>query len=69
MSVQGTTGQDSDAVASSVNEELLRHLARQSAWVPLPVFVGALLIFSIAYDTSPRRWLIACRYDALHRGN
>jgi signal transduction histidine kinase/CheY-like chemotaxis protein len=59
MSVQAPTVPDSDPVASSVNEELLRHIARQSRWVPGPVFVGAILIFAISYGTAPRAWLVA----------
>ena len=59
MPVPGATLKDQDEVASSVNEELLRHIARQSKWVPIPVFVGAVLIFSISYDTAPRACLAA----------
>ena len=46
-----------DSVAGTLEEELLRLLGAGSKWVPAPVFVGALLIFAIAYDTAPRAWL------------
>jgi signal transduction histidine kinase/ActR/RegA family two-component response regulator len=46
-------------VAGTLEEELLRLLGAGSKWVPAPVFVGAVLIFAIAYDTAPRAWLIA----------
>ena len=44
---------------TSLNEQLLALLARQSHWVPVPVFFGALLIFAVAYGTAPRAWLFA----------
>ncbi|HLF13077.1 MAG TPA: hypothetical protein VJA26_17890, partial [Gammaproteobacteria bacterium] len=47
------------AVAGNLNEELLKLLARQSRWVPVPVFLGGVLIFGIAYDSAPRVWLLA----------
>jgi len=49
----------SDGIASTLDEELLRLLGAGSKWVPAPVFVGAVLIFAVAYDTAPRAWLIA----------
>ncbi|MBN1240264.1 MAG: hybrid sensor histidine kinase/response regulator [Gammaproteobacteria bacterium] len=42
---------------STVHGELLVLLARQSRWVPLPVFCGALLIFAISYGSAPTPWL------------
>lgn len=53
------TASASPDVAGTLDEELLRLLAAGSSWVPLPVFVGTVLIFSIAYDTAPRFWAIA----------
>jgi signal transduction histidine kinase/CheY-like chemotaxis protein len=53
------TAPASPAVPDTLDEELLRLLAAGSSWVPLPVFVGTVLIFSIAYDTAPRFWAIA----------
>jgi signal transduction histidine kinase/CheY-like chemotaxis protein len=49
----------SASAADTLDEELLRLLAAGAKWVPAPVFVGAVLIFAIAYDTGPRAWLIA----------
>jgi len=46
-------------VAGTLEEELLRLLGAGSKWVPAPVFVGAVLIFAVAYDAAPRAWLIA----------
>jgi signal transduction histidine kinase/CheY-like chemotaxis protein len=48
----------SASVAGTLEEELLRLLAAGSKWVPAPVFVGAVLIFAVAYDAAPRAWLI-----------
>jgi signal transduction histidine kinase len=60
MSAQpGTAVRDSASVASSLDEELLRLIAAGATWVPLPVFVGAVLVFSISFDTAPRTWLVA----------
>jgi signal transduction histidine kinase/CheY-like chemotaxis protein len=49
---------DSSAVAGTLDEELLRLIAAGSVWVPLPVFVGTVLIFAIAYDAVPHYWAI-----------
>ena len=38
-----------EPAAPSLNQELLDHLAKQSRWMAVPVFSGALLIFAIAY--------------------
>ena len=51
--------QGSATVADNLDEELLRLIAAGAGWVPLPVFVGTVLIFSISYDTAPRFWVIA----------
>jgi signal transduction histidine kinase/CheY-like chemotaxis protein len=51
--------QGSATVADNLDEELLRLIAAGAAWVPLPVFVGTVLIFSISYDTAPQFWVIA----------
>lgn len=50
---------DPATLADSLDEELLRLLAAGSAWVPIPVFVGTILIFAIGYDMAPRAWLVA----------
>lgn len=53
------TAPASASVAGTLDDELLRLLAAGASWVPLPVFVGTVLIFSIAYDTAPRFWAVA----------
>ena len=54
-----TTIRRSPSVADTLDEELLRLLAAGAKWVPVPVFVGTVLVFAIGYDTAPRAWLIA----------
>ncbi len=53
----GNTNIAAGTITDGLNEELLRLLARQALWVPVPVFFGAILIFAIGYDTVPRIWL------------
>jgi signal transduction histidine kinase/CheY-like chemotaxis protein len=60
MSAQpAAAAQDSATVADNLDEELLRLIAAGAGWVPLPVFVGTVLIFSISYGSAPRFWVVA----------
>jgi len=43
--------------SSSLEEELLRMLARQARRIPIPVFLAALMIAALASDTVPR-WIL-----------
>ena len=43
----------SSAAATTADEEVLQHLARQGRRVPIPVFVGALVIGAMAFRSAP----------------
>lgn len=48
----------SSSAASSLEEELLRMLARQARRIPIPVFLAALMIAALASDYLPA-WILA----------
>jgi signal transduction histidine kinase/CheY-like chemotaxis protein len=49
---------DESPATRSLNEELIALLARQSRWVPVPLFFGALLIFAVVFEKVPTLWAV-----------
>ncbi len=45
-----------DTPTGTLNQELLAHFVKQSRWMALPIFSGAVLIFAIAYDATRSIW-------------
>ena len=56
---QMTTVEHGSTAAGTLEEELLRLLARQARRMPLPVFLSALMIAGLAFDYVPTPYLAA----------